>query len=129
MIERSLAASVDQHQGFAIIQKDTSRAIGLVNYHHRETANRRLEIGFILAAEHQGQGFAHEAVSAFVIHCFKSLNSHRIEALTDPDNLASQTLLERTGFKREGDRLHQRIILGNGRFGDQLVYARLADEG
>lgn len=81
-----------------------------------------------MVAQHQRQGFAREAVSAFVMHCFEGLNTHRVEAMTDPDNLASRALLERVGFKQEGGRMRQRIILGNGRFGDQLVFARLADD-
>jgi [ribosomal protein S5]-alanine N-acetyltransferase len=128
MIGRSIAASEDHHKGFAIVLRETGRVVGFINYHHREAAHRRLEIGFILAAAHQQRGLAREVVSAFLTYCFGELQSHRVEALTDPMNIGSRTLLERVGFKQEGGLLRQRIILGNGHFGDQIVYARLVSD-
>jgi ribosomal-protein-alanine N-acetyltransferase len=127
-IARSIAAPAEVHKSFAIILRETGRAIGLVNYHHREPANRRLEIGYILSPAHQGRGLAHEAVSAFVTFCFIEFACNRVEALTDPENVASSKLLERLGFKCEGGPLRQRILLGDGTFGDQVVYALLASE-
>jgi ribosomal-protein-alanine N-acetyltransferase len=128
MIARSTASPAEVHKGFAIVLRATGRAMGLVNYHHREPANQRLEIGYILSPAHQGRGLAYEAVFAFVTFCFDELASNRIEALTDPENVASGKLLERLGFKREGGPLRQRLVLGNGTFGDQLIYAVLASD-
>ena len=128
MIRRSRTASPKHHRAFAVVLKATGHAIGLVNYHHREPTNRRLEIGFITAPRFHRQGYTQEAVSALLSHCFTSLNTHRVEALTDPQNAGSRALLERIGFKQEGEPLRQRIILGSGTFGDQIVYSRLATD-
>ena len=128
MISRSRAASPEQHQAFAVISKENGSVVGMVNFHHREPTNRRLEIGFITAPQYQRQGLTLEAVTALMTHCFVVLHTHRIEALTDPQNTGSRALLERAGFKQEGGCLRQRIILGNGSFGDQIVYSRLADD-
>lgn len=127
-IARSLAASEAVHKGFAIVLRQTGRAVGMVNYHHREPANQRLEIGYILDPAHQGCGLAYEAVSAFVSYCFNELESHRVEAFTDPQNTASCKLLKHIGFICEGGPLRERIRLGNGEFGDQMAYALLKTE-
>ena len=41
---------------WAVAEKRGDRCIGMVNYHHREARNHRLEIGYILAPAQQGAG-------------------------------------------------------------------------
>ena len=59
-------------------------------------------IGYSLAAAHQGQGFAREAVGAIVDRLFDELGVHRVEASLDPRNIASARLVEDLGFDHEG---------------------------
>lgn len=59
------------------------------------------EIGYILAPQAQGHGFAREAVSTVIDQLFAE-GYRRVFADTDPDNVASNALLERLGFRREG---------------------------
>lgn len=59
-------------------------------------------IGYTLGAEHQGRGYATEAVDALVDALFERIGVHRIAATLDPENLASARVLERTGFRHEG---------------------------
>jgi ribosomal-protein-alanine N-acetyltransferase len=72
---------------WAVADKRSDRCIGLVNYHHREARNEKLEIGYILAPAQQGRGLMTEAVAALVAYCFGELSAHRIEALIHPDNV------------------------------------------
>jgi ribosomal-protein-alanine N-acetyltransferase len=51
---------------------------------------------------------------------------HRVFALVDPDNGASVRLLERLGFRREGQMRKDSLIRGTWR--DSLIYAMLAEE-
>lgn len=60
------------------------------------------EIGFTFAREHQGRGYALEAVSRLVRHLFEGLSLQRIVAETDAENTRSWHLLERLGMRREG---------------------------
>ena len=78
---------------WAVADKRSDRCIGLVNYHHREARNEKLEIGYILAPAQQGRGLMTEAVAALVAYCFGELAAHRIEALIHPDNTASIRLV------------------------------------
>lgn len=68
----------------------------------REQRDRVGEIGYLLARGEWGKGMAKEAVSAVIQHAFQDLRYRRLFADTDPDNAASNGLLERLGFRREG---------------------------
>jgi len=76
--------------------------IGMVNYHARQPWNRRLALGWILLPRFQGRGYMQEAVGAVLGHCFTNLNTHRVEAEIEPENVRSARLAQRLGFQREG---------------------------
>ena len=86
----------------------------------------RAEIGFTLAREHQGRGFASEAVSRLLDYAFEELNLHRIVAIADCRNEPSWTLLERVGLRREGHFL--KSVWFKGEWSDEYLYAVLRDE-
>ena len=65
-------------------------------------ANGMAEIGYGILEEYQGQGYAAEAVGAVVTWALKQTGVKRVEAETDPDNRASQRVLERCGFLPTG---------------------------
>jgi ribosomal-protein-alanine N-acetyltransferase len=53
------------HLAWTVADPADNQCIGMVNYHHREVRNRRLEIGYIIGRKHQGKGlqqrlFTHE---------------------------------------------------------------------
>ena len=110
---------------WAVADKRSDRCIGMVNYHHREARNARLEIGYILAPAQQGRGLMTEAVAALVTYCLEDLAVHRIEALIHPDNAASIRLVERLGFRCEGGPLRDRWRRGEG-YMSVMMYALIA---
>jgi len=112
---------------WAVAEKRSDRCIGMVNYHHREARNQRLEIGYILAPAEQGHGLMSEAVAALVEYCLDDLAVHRIEALIHPDNAASIRLVERLGFRCEGGPLRDRWRRGDG-YLSVMMYALIAGE-
>ena len=65
-------------------------------------ANGVAEIGYGILEEHQGHGYATEAVNAAVVWALKQPTVTRVEAETEPDNLASQRVLEKCGFLPAG---------------------------
>ncbi|MEO6060750.1 MAG: GNAT family protein [Thermoflexales bacterium] len=67
-----------------------------------ESTGRQAEIGYTLAAEFQGYGYATEAVRGVLVYAFERIGLHRVAAGADPRNLSSLRLLERLGFRREG---------------------------
>ena len=60
------------------------------------------EIGYGISEAHQGKGFASEAVDAAVKWALRQPGVRCVEAETDPDNRASQRVLEKCGFLPTG---------------------------
>ena len=80
-------------------------------------------IGFTLAPDAQGRGHAREVVAALVDALF-SHGVQRIEASTDPANLASIRVLDLTGFRCEGLAREAESI--RGEWVDDLRFGLLA---
>lgn len=123
----SLAASPETHAAWAITRPPDDRLIGLVNYHHREAWNRRLEIGYLLVRRHWRQGLMREALAALLDHCTAALEAHRIEAMVEPSNLPSRRLLEGLGFACESGVLRDRVKVGDA-YRSMVMYALLAPD-
>lgn len=83
------------------------------------------EIGYSLARAHWGQGLAREAVARLVDHLFRQ-GQRRVFADVDPDNVASNRLLEALGFTLEG-RLRGEWDTHIG-VRDSLIWGRLATD-
>ena len=83
-------------------------------------------LGYWMGAPHAGKGRMTRAVAAAVRFGFATLRLHRIEAACLPENTASQTLLERNGFQREG--LARGYLRINGAWRDHLLYALVEPE-
>jgi RimJ/RimL family protein N-acetyltransferase len=125
-IAGSVSADPRWHAAWSLVLAGDDRPAGFVNYHHRAPRDRRLEIGYMLARAYWGQGLMSEAVRAFVSHCFEALDTHRVEALVEPDNAASIRLVERLGFRREG-LLRDRLLV-QGTYRSVHMFAVLEDE-
>lgn len=61
-----------------------------------------VEIGYGMNKEYEGRGFMTEAVSAVVRWASEQPGVTSVEAETEPDNAASQRVLEKAGFVPKG---------------------------
>ena len=86
---------------------------------------RLARVGFTLASDAHGQGYATEAVTAALDYLF-GRGKHRVSAECDPRNGASVALLERLGMRREAH--HRSSARWKGEWTDEYVYAVLASE-
>lgn len=87
---------------------------------------RQAEIGFTLAREHQGQGYATEAVLRLLAFLFCDVGVHRVRANCDPENGASARVLQRAGMRHEGSFVES--LWFKGRWAGEEWYAILARE-
>ena len=110
---------------WGIARNDDGRVLGTVTL---LTAREqpRAELGYILGSEHWGQGLGGEAQRLAVDFAFSELNLHRLEADTDPRNLASVRSLERLGFRIEGLQRERWLVAGER--SDSLMMGLLASE-
>ena len=65
------------------------------------TENAAWEIGYHIAKQYTGKGYATEAVTAFLPEIMKQLNLKTIYGICDAENIASCKVLEKCGFKME----------------------------
>jgi len=95
---------------FKILEEDTSQA----------------EIGFTLAREFQGQGYASEGVGRLLQYLFEDLDLHRVRANCDPQNTASINLMKRLGMRHEGRWIQS--LWSKGAWADEDWFAILQKE-
>ena len=84
------------------------------------------ELAWLVVRERQGQGVAREALAALITHLFGTEQRRRLYADIDPDNAASNRLVERLGFTLEG-RLREHWTTHIGRR-DSLIWGLLDHE-
>ncbi|NTW01856.1 MAG: GNAT family N-acetyltransferase [Oscillochloris sp.] len=111
---------------FAVALRANDNLIGDVYLRLLDYDLRQGEIGYTLARNWQGQGYAHEAVSAVISYAFSTLGLHRITAIVDQENAPSIKLLERLGMRREG--ASQQSFFNKGAYRNEFQYAILSAE-
>ncbi len=87
---------------------------------------RTAEIGYTLARQHWGQGYATEAATTLVQHLFEQLDVRRVEAMLHPANTASARVIERCGLLYEG-RTRGSYWVGDEQT-DDLLYGMLRSD-
>jgi RimJ/RimL family protein N-acetyltransferase len=110
----------EYYLGMATIEDD--RLIGFCRL--GLTGIRAAKLGYAVAAEHWGKGYATDAVRSALEFAFGPLDLHRVTAAIGPDNAASQALVERLGFVREG--VLRDHVFTNGAWRDSVLYSMLA---
>jgi [ribosomal protein S5]-alanine N-acetyltransferase len=84
------------------------------------------EIGYWIAVNSWGKGFATEAARALVGYAFDEIRLHRVQGRHFTRNTASGRVLQKLGMRLEG--IHRDAYYRWDRFEDVAVYAVLASE-
>lgn len=83
---------------YAVKLKRSGRAIGMCGLLQRDTLEHA-DIGFAFLPGYTGKGYAFESSEAVLKHAHSILGMNRVLAITSTDNLPSENLLLRLGFK------------------------------
>jgi len=110
----------------ALELKASGEVIGDVAFVILKGDKRQAEIGFSLARQYQGQGYATEATKRLLAYLLGEQRLHRVRANCDAENIASARLLERVGMRREGHLLQS--LWFKGRWSSEYWYAILRVE-
>jgi ribosomal-protein-alanine N-acetyltransferase len=108
------------------IRRSDGYLIGGIGHHELVVGKtHKAEIGYWLAKPYWGRGIMTDAVRRVSDFSFRELQLIRLTAHVFAFNTASARVLEKAGYQLEGRlRLHYKK---NGRLGDGLLYAKLAD--
>ncbi|MGC4894743.1 GNAT family N-acetyltransferase [Micromonospora sp. DT31] len=110
----------------AILDATTGVVVGGCALFHDEPATGQAMVGYSLLPEARGRGLATRTVRLVAGWAF-GIGVLRLWAGTRPDNPASQHVLERAGFRREG-LLRGRLPGPDGSRVDSVVFGRLATD-
>ena len=113
---------------FAVIHRESGRAIGATRYLEIRPEHRGLEIGGTwYATEFQRTAVNTECKYLLLKHAFEVLGCIRVQFKADARNLRSIRAIERIGAMREGV-LRNHYILPNGGYRDSVYFSILDSE-
>ena len=110
----------------AVERREGGTLLGWVSIWLRSSEHRQVEIGFTFHPDEQGKGYATEAARELLVLGFERLGAHRVYGRTDARNEPSAALMRRLGMRQEAHFREAEIF--KGAWGDELVFAILADE-
>jgi ribosomal-protein-alanine N-acetyltransferase len=97
--------------------------IGMV--FQQDIYKKNIEVGYYIAEEEWGKGFASEAVRQLVDHIFATTDCIRVYAEVFAHNLGSMAVLRKNGFREEAV-LHKSIFK-NGHIMDAHIWVRFKE--
>lgn len=118
-------SKIENNEGinWAITLKGKTKLIGIIGHYRIKPEHFRAEIGYMLLPEYQGKGIISEALKETVKYGFEIMKLHTIEALIDPENFASERVLQKNGFLKEAHLRENEYY--DGRFLDTVIYSIL----
>jgi RimJ/RimL family protein N-acetyltransferase len=103
---RTYADILEEHgySFLAVTERESERLIGDAGLHPLAGRGPEIELGYTLAHDAWGRGYATEAGRALVAHAFEVLEVDRVVAQVEPANQASRHVLEKLGMTERGAR-------------------------
>lgn len=110
-----------------IVHAVTGAATGNIGLYYDEPRSGQAMIGYAMLPPWRGRGFPTRAARLLAGWAFGEAGIDRLAAGTQPGNVASQRVLEKAGFRREGY-LRGRLPGVSGTRVDDVVYGLLAGD-
>lgn len=123
MIEEKIVNNTGINWGITVKEENNNKIIGIIGHYRIQPENHRAEIGYMILPEYSGKGYVTEVIKAVVAYGFEEMDLHSIEAVIDPDNVASEKVLIKNGFVKEAHILENE--LWDGKFWDTVIYSLL----
>jgi ribosomal-protein-alanine N-acetyltransferase len=108
---------------WAITLKGEDKMLGVIGHYRIKPEHYRAEVGYMILPEYHGKGITTEAVQCVVDYGFNTMQLHSIEGVIDPENGASEKVLQKCGFVKEAHFKENEYF--GGKFIDAVVYSIL----
>ncbi len=121
-----LETMINENSGLVwaiVLKNNPSLLIGSICLWKFQLEHYRAEIGYVLHPDFWRKGYMKEAINSVVRYSFDQLNFHSLEAMINPENLASAGVLEAVGFQREA--FLKENYFFRGKFLDTAIYSLL----
>ncbi len=122
---RGARAALGRRGAYEFIIEDVHKGdlLGITSLHRIDWIRRSAGVGYWIRRSSWGKGIATEAVGALVERSFHVYHLHRLEAHVALENHASQRVVDKLGFEREG--IAREVEFVNGRYLDHIQYSLL----
>ena len=115
--------NLNEAQWFFIEKKDGMK-IGYIA--HYIAGSKQTEIGYTLDPNERRKGYGTEAIQIILDYLFLSKSINRVQAKINPKNIASQRVLEKSGFVKEG--ILRKSFFSRGEWRDTAIFSVLREE-
>jgi RimJ/RimL family protein N-acetyltransferase len=124
---RELPALAERGRLLALAAVDarTDDVLGGGTLHHLDAERKIVEIGYFVFPQARGRGVATAIARMLAVHAF-SLGIERVAAYVNIGNIASERVVERAGFTREG--VVRSMPKPDGRRVDKTLFSLLPGE-
>jgi len=109
-----------------ITDKSKGERVGAVGFNNYNKQHNRAEIGYWLLPIYWGKGIVTEVLPVVIDFIFRQKHIHRIEALVETGNDASEKVLKRLGFIYEG--CMRDCEIKNGRYISLSIFSLLSTD-
>jgi len=99
---------------------------GTISFHSLNVKNSVGELGYWMTKSMRGKGIATTAARMLTDYGFTTIGFKRVEALVDKENAASEKLLEKAGYQREG-LMKNKVTRDDGRQVDMHLFAAIPE--
>ncbi|MCP3738441.1 GNAT family N-acetyltransferase [Rossellomorea sp. BNER] len=103
-IVKGMASGYEKKQAvrWGVQLKDHQELIGTIGFNNWSRMHKKAELGYDLNPRHWRKGYMFEAISKVIQYGFDEISLNRIGAFVYLDNEASNRILEKIGFHKEG---------------------------
>jgi RimJ/RimL family protein N-acetyltransferase len=102
-LEKAFESIPYEPEIFMIEKKDGSKIGYIVHFNMQHPSMEKpLEIGYALISNERGKGYCTEVAQLMMDYLFLSMNASRVQATISIGNKASERVLQKAGFTREG---------------------------
>lgn len=113
-------------EAFAIVLKENNKMIGTCDF-FKGYGSDTYEMGYILNKKYWRQGYMFEAAQAVLKFAFESFGVRRMMIRHLSENVKSEGLIKKLGFKFEGE-LRKLLLNKNGTYSDVKMYSMLKED-
>jgi len=125
-MEKFLETNPLEYRQFFIEKKDGIKIGCIEHFNVLAPYGKTLEMGYAMLPSERRKGYCTEAAQIMVDYLFLSKDIVCIQATTDVGNVASQRVLEKAGFQKEGT-IRKRFF-SNGEWKDTVIFSILREE-
>jgi N-acetyltransferase len=128
-IEQALAAHERRTAlPFAIVDRESMKAVGSTRYHHVDTEHRRLEIGVTWIGTAFQRSYVNTETKILQLwYAFEVLQCRRVELKADVENEKSRAAILRLGATQEGI-FRKHMLYADGRNRDNVYFSIVDDD-